>query len=110
MATGEKGNKAPQQAEDAQGPAEKAGTEANPVGGLNAPEGADGATLEALAQAKTRARGAGLEVNEEFLADTLEKAQELGYFGYSPTGAGENDHPAIRSGRLGSLGEFEEGV
>jgi hypothetical protein len=73
--------------------------------GLNVPD-ADGAALEALAVAKGRARAAGVDENPDFRVDE-EHSLEAGYIGYSPTGPGENDHPAIQSGRLGSLGEFD---
>jgi hypothetical protein len=72
----------------------------------------DGAAQEALAVAKTRARAQGFEVDaENYVADEA-GAQEHGYFGYSPTGPGENDAEYNRSkaSRLGTRGEFGEGA
>jgi hypothetical protein len=72
---------------------------------------ADGAALEALEQAKSRARAQFADVNDDYVAEDWEAAQEKGYLGYSPTGPGENDAPWGRSesSRLGTLGEFSEG-
>lgn len=71
----------------------------------------DGSTKEALCQREAQGAAAGVDVNEDNLALTPEEAEEKGYFGYSPTGPGENDAPWMRErennpSRLGSLGEF----
>jgi hypothetical protein len=72
--------------------------------------GLDGAAREALAIAKGRARALGFEVDEENYASSSAEATEKGWFGYSPTGPGENDAPERRSksSRLGTQGEFGE--
>lgn len=72
---------------------------------------ADGATKEALLQRESQGAAAGINVNEDYLALTPQERDEKGYFGYSPTGPGENDAPWMRDradnpSRLGSLGEF----
>ena len=74
--------------------------------------GLDGASLEALAVAKSRARAQGFEMDEENFVASEEDANESGWMGYSPTGAGENDaeHMRSKSSRLDTLGEFGEGV
>lgn len=79
-------------------------------GGLNSARGADGASREGALQARSTGRAAGEGVIEDDprLASNREEAKEKGYYGFSPTGAGENDHPMHRTGRLGSAGEFDE--
>lgn len=73
--------------------------------------GLDGAAREAMCVAKTRARAAGYQVDEANSVPSEADAKEHGYWGYSPTGPGENDAPWNRSdaSRLGTLGEFGEG-
>lgn len=79
------------------------------AGGLSDMAGGDGAAQEARLQQVSRFRAAGEGVAEDDprLATTPEEAREKGWLGFSPTGAGENDHPMHRTGRLGSLGEFD---
>ena len=71
--------------------------------------GFDGAAREALAVQKGRFRAQGAGVKEDDLISEVD-AKEHGYFGYSPTGPGENDAPWNRSeaSRLGTQGEFGE--
>src|SRR5215218_166614 len=57
----------------------------------------DGAAKEARAIQKGHNRAQGEDFNEEYFVEDSERAQEMGYYGYSPTGRGELDTPENRS-------------